>query len=93
MKYGASKLELDFKFQKQIALNFIDNGIGIPAKDLPYIFDKYYRVDRQINQNVNGLGVGLYLVKNCVARYNGAITVQNKIDKGVEFKIEIPNEN
>lgn len=93
VKYGASKIELDFKFQKQIALNFMDNGIGIPAKDLLHVFDKYYRVDRQINQNVNGLGVGLYLVKNCVARYNGAITVQNKLEKGVEFKIEIPNEN
>ena len=93
MKYGASKIELDFEFSKQIKLKFSDDGIGIPTKDLPFIFDKYYRVDRSINQNVNGLGVGLYLVKNNVTRYNGTIKVQNNIEKGVEFLIELPNEN
>ena len=93
VKYGASKIELDFEFSKQIKLKFSDDGIGIPTKDLPFIFDKYYRVDRSINQNVNGLGVGLYLVKNTVTRYNGTIKVQNNIEKGVEFLIELPNEN
>jgi len=42
---------------------------------------------------VNGLGVGLYLVKNIVGRYSGTIHVQNNKEKGVEFLIRIPNEN
>lgn len=93
VKYGASEIVLDFKFQKKITLNFSDNGIGIPTNDLPLIFDKYYRVNRSINQNVSGLGVGLFLVKNTIERYLGTINVQNNKDKGVQFLIVLPNEN
>ncbi|MDM1063694.1 HAMP domain-containing histidine kinase [Empedobacter falsenii] len=93
VKYGASEIVLNFKFQKEIKLSFSDNGIGIPTNDLPLIFDKYYRVNRSINQNVSGLGVGLFLVKNTVERYLGTINVQNNKDKGVQFLIFLPNEN
>ncbi|WP_291050910.1 MULTISPECIES: sensor histidine kinase KdpD [unclassified Empedobacter] len=93
VKYGATEIVLDFKFQKKITLNFSDNGIGIPTNDLPLIFDKYYRVNRSINQNVSGLGVGLFLVKNTIERYLGTINVQNNKDKGVQFLIIMPNEN
>ena len=93
IKYGASEILLDFKFQKEITLNFLDNGIGIPINDLPFIFDKYYRVDRSINQNVSGLGIGLYLVKTIIERYLGTINVENNKEKGVQFLIVLPNEN
>ncbi|MFV0147032.1 HAMP domain-containing histidine kinase [Empedobacter falsenii] len=93
IKYGASEILLDFKFQKEITLNFSDNGIGIPINDLPFIFDKYYRVDRSINQNVSGLGIGLYLVKTIIERYLGTINVENNKEKGVQFLIVLPNEN
>ena len=93
VKYGASEIVLNFKFQKEITLNFSDNGIGIPTNDLSFIFDKYYRVNRSVNQNVSGLGVGLFLVKNTIERYLGTINVQNNKDKGVQFLIILPNEN
>lgn len=93
VKYGASEIVLDFKFQKEITLNFSDNGIGIPTNDLPFIFDKYFRVNRSINQNVSGLGVGLFLVKNIIERYLGTINVENNKEKGVQFLIVLPNEN
>ena len=93
VKYGASEIVLNFKFQKEITLNFSDNGIGIPTNDLPFIFDKYYRVNRSVNQNVSGLGVGLFLVKNTIERYLGTINVQNNKEKGVQFLIILPNEN
>ncbi|MGV0978036.1 sensor histidine kinase [Empedobacter falsenii] len=93
VKYGASEIVLNFKFQKEIKLSFSDNGIGIPTNDLSFIFDKYYRVNRSVNQNVSGLGVGLFLVKNTVERYLGTINVQNNKDKGVQFLIVLQNEN
>jgi signal transduction histidine kinase len=93
VKYGASEIVLNFKFQKEITLSFSDNGIGIPTNDLPLIFDKYYRVNRSVNQNVSGLGVGLFLVKNTIERYLGTINVQNNKEKGVQFLIILPNEN
>ena len=84
---------LNFDFNRKIKLIFTDDGIGIPVKDIPHVFDKYYRVDRTINQHINGLGVGLYIIKTIVDSYNGKITLQNNAEKGVEFKIELPNEN
>lgn len=93
VKYGASEIVLNFKFQKEIKLSFSDNGIGIPTNDLSFIFDKYYRVNRSVNQNVSGLGVGLFLVKNTIERYLGTINVQNNKGKGVQFLIILPNEN
>ncbi|MDH2208242.1 MULTISPECIES: sensor histidine kinase [Empedobacter] len=93
VKYGASEIVLNFKFQKEIKLSFSDNGIGIPTNDLSFIFDKYYRVNRSVNQNVSGLGVGLFLVKNTIERYLGTISVQNNKDKGVQFLIVLQNEN
>ena len=93
VKYGASEIVLNFKFQKEITLSFSDNGIGIPTNDLSFIFDKYYRVNRSVNHNVSGLGVGLYLVKNCVERYLGRINVENNKEKGVQFLIVLQNEN
>ncbi len=93
VKYGASEVVLDFKFREEITLSFSDNGIGIPTNDFSFIFDKYYRVDRSINQNVSGLGVGLFLVKNIIDRYSGTINVENNKEKGVQFLIVLPNEN
>ena len=93
VKYGASEVVLDFKFREEIKLIFSDDGIGIPTNDFPFIFDKYYRVDRFINQNVSGLGVGLFLVKNIIDRYSGTINVENNKEKGVQFLIVLPNEN
>ena len=93
IKYGASKIDLKFSFDKNIELTFVDDGIGIPEEDLPFVFDKYYRVNRSINQQVNGLGVGLYLVKNVVTNYHGQIFVKNNLQNGVEFKILFSNEN
>ncbi|WP_333660532.1 HAMP domain-containing sensor histidine kinase [Chishuiella changwenlii] len=93
VKYGATNCYLNFDFNRKIKLTFTDDGIGIPVKDIPHVFDKYYRVDRTINQHINGLGVGLYIIKTIVDSYNGKIILQNNAEKGVEFKIVLPNEN
>ena len=91
-KYGADSIELYLNFDKNIFIKVSDNGIGIPEEDLVNIFEKYFRVDRDINQNVNGVGLGLYLVKNCVEQNGGNIKVSNQKNRGVQFEIMIPNE-
>lgn len=92
IKYGATKIQLNFEFNNIIKLLFSDNGIGIPEKDIPFVFDKYYRVNREININVNGLGIGLYIVKTTTNKYNGIIRLDNNKENGVNFLIELPNE-
>jgi len=90
-KYGADEIGIFVKAGKQIELEVSDNGIGIPKEEKQKIFDKYYRITRHENLHVNGLGVGLFLVKKIVDKYKGDIDVNSK-KKGVSFKITIPNE-
>ncbi|MFC4163832.1 sensor histidine kinase [Epilithonimonas zeae] len=90
-KYGAKEIEVLIKFNKLIEMEVSDDGIGIPREEKQNIFDKYYRITRDENLHVNGLGVGLFLVKKIVDKYKGDIDVNPK-KKGVSFKITIPNE-
>lgn len=92
-KYGAKEIEVFIKFDKTIGMEISDDGIGIPKKEMQFVFDKYYRVSRSENLNVNGLGVGLFLVKTIVDKYKGKISVISNLNKGVTFKISITNEN
>ena len=91
VKYGAKNL--DIKIDDNVEIEISDNGIGIPKDDQKHIFDKYYRVSRTENLNINGLGVGLFLVKSIVDKYKGKISVRSNPEKGATFKIHIPNEN
>lgn len=91
VKYGAKEIEIFIKADKLIEMVVSDDGIGIPKEEKQNIFDKYYRITRNENLHVNGLGVGLFLVKKIVDKYKGNIDVSPK-QKGVSFKITIPNE-
>lgn len=90
-KYGAKEIEILIKMNNAIEMEVSDDGIGIPKEEKQNIFDKYYRITRDENLHVNGLGVGLFLVKTIVDKYKGDIDVNPK-KKGVSFKITIPNE-
>jgi two-component system NtrC family sensor kinase len=66
----------------------IDNGLGIPEKDIPHIFDKFYRVQEDRDQE--GSGLGLAMVKSIVKAHNGTISVRSERDKGSVFTITLP---
>lgn len=91
-KYGADDIIISLNLGKSVEILITDNGIGIPKEEHQSIFDKYYRVARHENSNVNGLGVGLFLVKKIVDRYKGSIEVWSG-KKGVSFKILLPDES
>ena len=91
-KYGADDIIISLNLGKSVEILITDNGIGIPKEEHQSIFDKYYRVARDENSNVNGLGVGLFLVKKIVDRYKGSIEVWSG-KKGVSFKIILPDES
>lgn len=67
-----------------------DTGIGIPAKDLPFIFDRFYRVDRARARTAGGTGLGLSIVKFIVEMLGGKIAVTSKLDVGSTFTITLP---
>jgi two-component system phosphate regulon sensor histidine kinase PhoR len=77
----------------QIQLNFSDNGIGIPAKNLNFIFDKFYRIPTKKSNEVNGFGLGLYYVKKiCVLHFWKIVATNNSL-KGITISIVIPKKS
>lgn len=77
-----------YQEDKKIIIIIKDEGIGIPQESLPYIFDKFYQVEKSHNGEGNGLG--LALVKKIVNLSNGTIKVNSKINQGSEFIITLP---
>lgn len=67
-----------------------DTGIGIPADKLPYIYDRFYRVDHPNHQYQEGSGIGLAFVKELVRVHHGEITAFSEEGKGTTFKILLP---
>lgn len=73
-----------------VVIKVIDNGIGIPEKDIPYIFERFYRSDLSRNKNTGGSGIGLTITKAFVEAHGGKIYFESKIDEGTIFTIEFP---
>jgi two-component system, OmpR family, sensor histidine kinase BaeS len=82
----SSYLETEFTLIK-----ISDTGIGIPAADLPKIWDRFYRVDQSRARKTGGTGLGLYVVKKIIESHNGEITVESKENQGSIFTIFIKN--
>jgi signal transduction histidine kinase/DNA-binding response OmpR family regulator len=67
-----------------------DTGIGIPAQDLPHIFDRFYQVNSSATREQGGTGIGLALTKELVDLHRGSITVTSTPGQGTEFRVRLP---
>jgi signal transduction histidine kinase/DNA-binding response OmpR family regulator len=67
-----------------------DTGYGIPAEDLPFIFDRFYRVHNDEVKDIEGNGLGLAIVKSIVEGHGGQVSVESKLGKGSRFSISLP---
>jgi two-component system phosphate regulon sensor histidine kinase PhoR len=77
------------EINQQLSIQIKDNGCGIPTKDLPFVFDKFYRVSRQDIKNIEGFGIGLSYVKKICDLHRWKITIANNTDKGIVVTIII----
>ncbi|WP_374463236.1 sensor histidine kinase [Chryseobacterium sp.] len=82
-----------YKDSKGLYLKFKDNGMGIPAKNIPHIFDKFYRVHTKRSEEVTGFGLGLFYVKKVVQQHHWKISVENNEDKGITITLFFPFSN
>ena len=67
-----------------------DNGYGISGEDLPYIFDRFYRVDKARNRENGGSGLGLAIAKEIIEVFKGTIRVESELGKGTVISLIIP---
>ena len=93
IKYSRTggRVELSLENQRnQAALTIRDNGIGIPRKDLPYVFNRFFTADRQNQKKQGGLGLGLAIVSRIAEMHRATIKLQSTVSKGTTFKITFP---
>jgi two-component system phosphate regulon sensor histidine kinase PhoR len=67
-----------------------DTGPGIPARDLPRVFERFYRVDKARSREKGGTGLGLSIVKHALAQHGGEVSVVSRVGVGTTFRFEVP---
>jgi len=94
IKYSPKKSVINVtvtKTDRCAIISIKDNGIGIDEKNIPLIFDRFYRVDSSRTRNkVEGFGLGLSIGKKIIEDHHGKIKVKSKIKKGSTFIVELP---
>ena len=73
-----------------VTVRITDTGIGIPARDLPHVFDKFYRVQDTATRGISGTGLGLAITKSIVDAHDGHIRVESVEGAGTTFVVELP---
>ena len=75
---------------EEVTLRVTDTGIGIPSRDIPRIFERFYRVDRARSRETGGTGLGLAIVKHVVDNHGGIVEVESELGRGTTFRVRLP---
>jgi two-component system phosphate regulon sensor histidine kinase PhoR len=86
---GIVRIRLE-SLEHKVILQVADTGEGIPASELPRIFERFYRVDKARARRTGGTGLGLAIVRHVAESHGGTVTVESKVGKGSTFTITLP---
>lgn len=93
IKFTDNGGKLTFKLDadaKNVIFTIKNTGKGIPKAELPYVFERFYKVDKSRSANKKSTGLGLYIVKTIVKKHNGTITVKSVENEYAEFSVILP---
>ncbi|MBE9047811.1 PAS domain S-box protein [Pleurocapsales cyanobacterium LEGE 10410] len=82
--------EASSAFRSEATLIVSDTGTGIPAEELPYIFERFYQSKGTRGRSYEGSGIGLSLVQELIKLHHGEITVSSEVDRGTTFRVTLP---
>jgi two-component system sensor histidine kinase BaeS len=86
---GSITLSLE-KAKHELVLTISDTGIGIPERELPYIFERFYRTDKSRSRSSGGTGIGLAIVKELMEAHGGSVKASSQLKKGSSFTCRFP---
>jgi two-component system phosphate regulon sensor histidine kinase PhoR len=92
IKYGKEGGQTVISFldmDDTIMVDLTDDGIGISEKDLPRIFERFFRTDKSRSREMGGTGLGLAIVKHIIEAHNQTINVQSKLGEGTSFSFTL----
>jgi signal transduction histidine kinase len=75
----------------EVVLSVADTGVGIPTRELPRIFERFYRVDRARSRETGGTGLGLSIVKHVIENHGGTVNVTSELGRGTCFEVRLPS--
>jgi signal transduction histidine kinase len=93
LRYTPEGMEIRLEIEQQenmLVMRVIDQGPGIPEKELPYLFERFYRGDEARTRAAGGSGLGLAIAKQWVEAHGGKITANNRLEGGACFTILLP---
>lgn len=76
--------------EDRVVLLVEDSGVGIPSKDIPRVFERFYRVDRARSRETGGTGLGLAIVRHVAENHGGSVTVRSELGRGSTFEVRLP---
>jgi len=85
-----TKIRISLEIEDFVYIKITDNGIGIPKEDIPFIWERFYKVDKSRQNSDIGIGLGLSIAKHLIQIHNGVISVDSDINKGTTFEIGLP---
>ena len=87
---GQISIHVEKQNAQKVLIHLTDSGIGIPKEEIPYIFDRFHRVEKSRSRDYGGTGLGLSIVKKLIDLQHGSIEVLSEVGEGTTFKIEFP---
>ena len=85
------KVSMEISSDDAVVLMVRDSGVGIPVRDIPRVFERFYRVDRARSRETGGTGLGLAIVKHVAENHGGAIEVASELGVGSTFIVRLPS--